>query len=192
VEAFVREEKPVIGICNGFQVLVELGLLPGTGHEVLPREPQAVLHVNDSAHYECRPVRLKHENRGRCVFTRDVPHGHVGVSIASHGEGKLLFPRDEQTRILKDLEDNDQIVYRYVDDAGERAGYPWNPNGAPGNVAGITNESGTVFGMMPHPERAFHGWQHPDWTRRGPAAADAPGDGRSVLEGVVKYVERKF
>ncbi|HVL47237.1 MAG TPA: phosphoribosylformylglycinamidine synthase subunit PurQ [Candidatus Thermoplasmatota archaeon] len=190
LEAFVAEGKPVGGICNGFQVLVEVGLLPAIGHEVMSPDPQAVLHINDSNRYECRPVHLKHVNKGRCVATRGIRTGEVRTIIASHGEGKLLYPKDAIARILKDLEKNDQILFRYVGPDGKPAGYPWNPNGAPGDVAGITNEAGTVFGMMPHPERVFHRYQHPDWTRDAKAKPDAAGDGRAIFEGVLRYVEK--
>ena len=82
---------------------------------------------------------------------------------SAHAEGKLLFPLDKQDDYLKKLEDNDQIVFRYVDPDGNYAGYPWNPNGAISNIAGICNNIGNVFGMMPHPERTFYRHQHPDW-----------------------------
>ncbi len=195
IERFVVAGKPVGGICNGFQVLVELGLLPSTGHEILPKEPHAVLYRNDSAHYECRPVLLRHESRGTCAWTRAIRTGDVRTVIAAHGEGKLLFPTAKQEKILRDLAKHDQIVFRYTTPAGgDDVHYPWNPNGAPGNVAGITNREGTVFGMMPHPERVFHRWQHPDWTRRHEhgVAPDGPGDGRAVFESVLAHVERRF
>jgi phosphoribosylformylglycinamidine synthase len=157
-------------------------------------EPQVVLHINDSSRYECRPVLLRHASRGKCVFTRRIRHGELRTIIASHGEGKLLYPRATIEKTLAALAENDQVVFRYAGPEGEEApGYPWNPNGAPGAIAGITNETGTVFGMMPHPERVFWRYQHPDWTRatrRGDI--DGPGDGRAVFESVLEYVERKF
>lgn len=195
LEQFVAEGRPVGGICNGFQVLVETGLLPAVGHRILPDVPEAVLHLNQSAHYECRPVLLRNENRGACLWTRDVKHGEVHTSVAAHGEGQLLFPRDKQDSILKDLVANDQVVFRYVDPDGNLGGYPWNPNGAPGNLAGITNREGNVFGMMPHPERSFWRWMHPDWTRDvvlSGADPGAPGDGWGVFESMLRAVERKF
>ncbi|MHB8604145.1 MAG: phosphoribosylformylglycinamidine synthase subunit PurQ [Thermoplasmatota archaeon] len=194
LESFVADGKPVGGICNGFQVLVELGLLPTLGHSIMSPEPQAVLHINDSSRYECRPVFLRHTSRGSCVFTRGIRHGEVRTIIASHGEGKLLFPTAKTQKILDELEANDQIVFRYVGPNGEAApAYPWNPNGAPGAIAGLTNSEGTVFGMMPHPERVFSRYQHPDWTRadrRG--AIDGAGDGRAVFESMLQYVEKRF
>ena len=191
LEAFVREGRPVLGVCNGFQVLVELGLLPNLGHAILPEVPEAVLHRNDSAHYECRPVLLRHDNRARCGLTRRIPTGKVGTFIAAHGEGKLLYPRERQEQILRDLDRDDRVVFRYVDPEGNLGAYPWNPNGAPGGIAGITNEAGNVLGLMPHPERAFYGWQHPEWTR-GTIAPEAPGDGRAVFEGLLDYCEKRL
>lgn len=191
IEGFVREGKPVLGVCNGFQVLVELGLLPNVGGEILPEVPEAVLARNDSARYECRPVLLRHENRGRCVVTRRIPTGQVRGLIAAHGEGRLTYPRGRSEQILRDLERDDRLVFRYVDPEGNLGAYPWNPNGAPGNVAGVTNSSGTVMGLMPHPERAFYGWHHPDWTRTGRDPA-GPGDGRDIFEGLLDYCEKRL
>ncbi|MHB8585167.1 MAG: phosphoribosylformylglycinamidine synthase subunit PurQ [Thermoplasmatota archaeon] len=195
LEAFVAEGKPIGGLCNGFQVLVETGLLPDLGHKIMSHVPEAVLSLNESAHYECRPVLLRNENRGSCAFTKTLKHGEVRTLIASHGEGKLLFARDRQDAILRELVENDQIVFRYVDPEGNLGGYPWNPNGAPGNVAGITNREGNVFGMMPHPERIFHRYNHPDWTRalvRDGTKPDGLGDGAAVLESMLRYIEAKL
>lgn len=193
LESFVAEGKPIAGLCNGFQVLVETGLLPNVGHALMPQVPEAVLSLNESSHYECRPVLLRNENRGRCVFASAMKHGEVRTMIAAHGEGKLLFPRDRQDAILRELVENDQIVFRYVDPSGSLAGYPWNPNGAPANVAGLTNRDGNVFGMMPHPERAFHRYNHPDWTRDWVLEGKSPeglGDGAAVFESMLRHIEK--
>ncbi|HVM44330.1 MAG TPA: phosphoribosylformylglycinamidine synthase subunit PurQ [Candidatus Thermoplasmatota archaeon] len=187
---FVAAEKPIGGMCNGFQILVELGLLPGQG-KGLPVFPDAVLNRNDSALFECRPTLLKHENRGKCVFTRKIPHKEVRLIPSAHAEGKFMVPNEEQDKILRRLWDNDQVVFTYTTPDGGKAGYPWSPSGSVEGIAGITNEMGTVFGLMPHPERVFHRYQHPDWTR-DPRPADSAGDGRVVFESVLEYVERKF
>jgi phosphoribosylformylglycinamidine synthase len=181
---FIESGRPVGGICNGFQVLVELGLLPaldGTMAEV----PEAVLAVNDSARFECRPTLLKHEEK--CVFTGKIPPQKIVCMPSAHGEGKLIFP-DGEKKYLQRLIDNGQIVFRYVDDEGNYAGYPWNPNGSTYNIAGLCNTSGTVFGMMPHPERVFYPWMHQDWTR----AQRKEGDGKAFFESVVDYIMKKF
>lgn len=186
---FVNQEYPILGICNGFQVLTELGLLPGVD-KVMTELPDAVLNINDSNRFECRPTLLKHENNGKCVFTSKIPKDEVRLIPSAHAEGKLLFPLDKQEKYLKRLEDNDQIVFRYVDPDGNYAGYPWNPNGSISNLAGICNNIGNVFGMMPHPERTFHRHQHPDWTKNG-LNSDF-GDGKAVFESVVDYICKKF
>lgn len=187
LERFVEAGKPVGGFCNGFQIMVELGLLPGTNGP-LAEQPEAVLHINDSGHYECRPTLLKHV--GKSAFTSKVSKNKVLAIPSAHAEGKLLFPREKQGRILRQLEEDKQVVFKYVNDEGQPGGYPWNPNGAPEDIAGICNPAGNVFGLMPHPERAFWRWQHPDWTRSG--KAEGPGDGQVIFESVLAHVEKKF
>ena len=98
---------------------------------------------------------------------------------SAHGEGKLLFPREKEKEYFDRLFENDQIVFRYVDKDGEYAGYPWNPNGSAHNIAGICNEAGNVFGMMPHPERSYF-----DKNKNGIS-------GMKVFESVLKYIEEK-
>ena len=189
LEKFVKQEYPILGICNGFQVLTELGLLPGI--DVLMQDvPNACLSINDSNRFECRPTLLKHENNGKCVFTSKIPKNDIRLIPSAHAEGKLLFPLDKQEKYLKKLEEQDQIVFRYVNPDGNYAGYPWNPNGSISNLAGICNSIGNVFGMMPHPERTFYQHQHPDWSRNG--LKDDVGDGRAVFESVLDYISKKF
>lgn len=188
-ETFIQSGYPVLGICNGFQVLIELGFLPDM--KITKSDgPQACLHINDSGRYECRPTLLKHENAGTCAFTTTIPRGDVRMIPSAHAEGKLIFAGDDHKKIIKDMEDNDQIVFRYVDLDGNYGGYPWNPNGSLHNIAGICNRTGNVFGMMPHPERVFYRHQHPDWTRTG--LGDGTGDGRAIFESVISYIEKTF
>jgi phosphoribosylformylglycinamidine synthase len=187
---FVKAGRPVFGVCNGFQVLVEVGLLPALAG-VMTDAPEAVLATNDSSHYECRPSLLKLENGGSCVFTRGLRHGQVVTFISAHAEGKLLLPRDREKRMLKELADNDQIVFRYVDDRGKYAGYPWNPSGTTHNIAALCNREGNVFGVQPHPERCFFRHLHPDWTRRD-GGDPVYGDGKTIFESALQYVEKRF
>ncbi|MEF8879132.1 MAG: phosphoribosylformylglycinamidine synthase subunit PurQ [Candidatus Thermoplasmatota archaeon] len=189
LKEFVEQEKPILGICNGFQVLIELGLLPAI-NETISNTPQACLTTNDSNRFECRPTLLKHENKGKCKFTTKIPRKQIRIIPSAHAEGKLLFPKKEQEKIIKKLEKNDQIVFRYTNPDGEYAGYPWNPNGSPYNIAGICNPIGNVFGMMPHPERVFYRHQHPNWTREG--LKDNIGDGRIIFESILEYISKRF
>jgi phosphoribosylformylglycinamidine synthase subunit PurQ / glutaminase len=189
LKEFVAQEYPILGICNGFQVLTELGLLPGFD-ETIRAVPDACLYLNDSNRYECRPTLLKHENKGTCVFTSKIKRNEVRLIPSAHAEGKLLFPLEKQEQYLKTLEKNDQIVFRYVDPQGNYAGYPWNPNGSPLNIAGICNPAGNVFGMMPHPERTYFKHQHPNWTQTG--LGDNIGDGKAIFESVVDYISKRF
>ncbi len=187
---FVKAGKLIFGVCNGFQVLVEAGLLPGLG-SVMTAEPEAVLATNDSSHYECRPSLLKLENDGSCAFTRGMKRGQVVTFISAHAEGKLLFPREREKAILRQLIDNDQIVFRFVDDRGRYAGYPWNPSGTTYNIAALCNRDGNVFGVQPHPERCFFRHLHPDWTRNG-GGDPVYGDGKAIFENALRYVETRF
>ncbi len=185
LEEFVRSGKIVGGICNGFQVLVELGLLPGRpGGRLGP--PGAVLMANDSGHFECRPTFVAW-NGGNFPALRDAPLGTRFLFPSAHAEGKLVLGGGND---LRALESNGQILFRWVAPDGSPATYPWNPNGSPGDLAGITNPGGNVFGLMPHPERSFFHAQAPDWTRSdGPSGY---GDGHRFLEAVLSYAERKL
>lgn len=179
IRKFVESEKPVLGVCNGFQILVELGLLPGLD-DVMSNEPTAALYTNDSARFECRPTLLRNDNRGKCIFTSEVPKGKVLMIPSAHAEGKLL---SMDPKFVDRLEENDQIVFRYVGEDGKDAQYPWNPNGSPSDIAGICNPAGNVLGMMPHPERVLTRFTHPDWTR---GYESEEGDGLVVFRSVMK------
>lgn len=201
IARFIEEGRAVGGVCNGFQVLVELGIVPGIGGSVMSDEPQAVLSINDSSRFECRPTYLKMINNGKCIFTRAIPKGRILNIPSAHAEGKLIFQMGHEKKILEHLIENDQIVFRYVDPDGNMPEYPWNPNGACYDIAGMCNETGNAFGMMPHPERVYYRYQHPDWTReihdeRGitdaPVAVDAAGDGMLVFKSVMDYITRMF
>jgi len=178
---FVDESKLVLGICNGFQVLVKMGLLPNVDGSM---EQQATLAFNDCGHFVDRWVYLKHENRGSCPFTRGIK-GLTFVPV-QHAEGKFVASE----KILDKMEENDQIVFRYVNSKGEYAGYPWNPNGSMRNVAGICNPEGNVFGLMPHPEKYIHKYTHPCWTRLPNLPEE--GDGLTIFKNAVEYAEKRL
>jgi phosphoribosylformylglycinamidine synthase len=132
---FAERGGLVIGICNGFQVLTEAGLLPGT------------LMRNESLNFICKDVYLKTENYST-KFTNQIPDGKILRIPIAHGEGNYFA--DDET--IKKLNDNNQIIFRYCTPEGEITARA-NPNGAMQNIAGIINENGNVLGMMPHPER---------------------------------------
>lgn len=135
VAEFASSGSPVIGICNGFQVLVEAGLLPGS------------FIRNDSLKFVCKWVYIKVENNNS-VFTSSMRKGDVLRIPVAHGDGNY-FCTDQDLRMLKE---NSRIAFRYCDENGEVTDSS-NPNGSVDNIAGITNEEGNVLGMMPHPER---------------------------------------
>lgn len=156
LDAFVAAGKPVLGICNGFQALVKSALLPGDGGPA----PLATLTRNERAHFECRWVHLEPNAASPCVFTKGLEEPiHCPVA---HGEGQFLV-RDAATLAI--IEARGGVALRYVDASGARTGYPANPNGSAGNIAGITNPSGTVLGLMPHPENHIRPEQHPEFHR---------------------------
>jgi phosphoribosylformylglycinamidine (FGAM) synthase-like amidotransferase family enzyme len=109
----------------------------------------------------------------------------------AHGEGRFIFPKEREKQLLKKLVENDQLVFRYCSSEGEYAEgkYPANPNGSFYDIAGICNPEGTVFGLMPHPERAFYGWQLPDWTSQKQMLQY--GDGKLIFESIVTYLKKK-
>ncbi|RLI17169.1 phosphoribosylformylglycinamidine synthase subunit PurQ [Candidatus Bathyarchaeota archaeon] len=190
LKQFISEEKPILGICNGFQILVEAGILPGFNG--ISDYPQAALATNFPPGYNCRWVYVKNENNGNCIFTRNIPKGKVLRIPVAHSEGRFLFPKEKEKEYLERLYENDQLVFRYCHKNGEPAEgeYPTNPNGSFHDIAGICGSTGTIFGLMPHPERAYYGWQLPDWTRMDEVPKYA--DGKLIFESVVNYLERKF
>ena len=189
LKAFVEENRLVLGICNGFQVLVEAGLLPS--FDGVSSCPEAALATNFPPGYNCRWIYLKHENDGKCIFTRNIPKGKVLRMPVAHSEGRFIFAKEKEKEYLERLYENDQLVFRYCNKNGEYADgrYPVNPNGSFHDIAGICNPEGTVFGLMPHPERAFYWWQQPDWTRRRQMPQYS--DGKLIFESVISYLEKK-
>jgi len=185
LEEFVRSGHLVGGVCNGFQVLTEIGLLPGrTGGRL--GAPEAALMTNDSGHFECRPTFLSWEG-GNFPALRNTPRGTRFLFPSAHAEGKLVLGGDAAAR-RSELERNGQLMFRWVAPDGGPASYPWNPNGSEGDIGGLTNPEGNVFGLMPHPERSFFRAQSPDWTRAGSCVGF--GDGHRFLDAVLSYAEK--
>jgi phosphoribosylformylglycinamidine synthase len=176
IGAFVADQRPVIGICNGFQVLVKAGILPGI---VEQGEPIATLTDNASGQFECRWVDLAADQTSTCHFTKGLEHP-IEVPVA-HGEGRFVVRHETA---LAQLRANGQIAFRYVNKDESAAAYPANPNGSDDQIAGICNAAGNVLGMMPHPEDAIHPHQHPRWTRE---ALRAEGDGLALFRNAITY-----
>lgn len=177
VSAFVEAGKLIIGICNGFQVLVRSGLLPRLK---LQSKQQAALAMNASGKFECRWVHLQTQE-SPCVFTAGLqPRIYLPVA---HAEGRFTAP----VSVLDEIESNGQIVFRYGSGNGSTPEYPDNPNGSDRHIAGICDPTGRIFGLMPHPERFLTRFNHPRWTR-----ADLPdeGDGLAIFRNAVNYTKQ--
>ncbi|MCI4336044.1 MAG: phosphoribosylformylglycinamidine synthase I [Thermoplasmata archaeon] len=187
LESFVREGRLVGGVCNGFQTLTELGLLPGNAAGRMGRV-DATLMTNDSGHYECRPTYVAWAG-GSFRPLAELAPGTRFLFPSGHGEGKLVLAGDATQR-LRELGENGQILFRWVTPDGGWATYPWNPNGTEGNIAGLCSRDGNVFGLMPHPERGFFRWQAPDWTRSGPATGY--GDGYRFFDALLRHADRRL
>jgi phosphoribosylformylglycinamidine synthase len=158
LSAFLSDGKLVLGICNGFQVLVRLGILPAvTGTQW---QQEATLTANDSGKFEDRWVHLRIDPHCPSPVVQGLEQLYLPVR---HGEGKFV-PRDDG--ILQALRANHQIAARYCGSDGAPAPYPCNPNGSVDDIAAVCDPSGRVFGLMPHPEAYVHRTQHPRWTRQ--------------------------
>ena len=221
LDQFINDERLVLGICNGFQVLVRAGLLPGnirisrrggsgeeeergrlrrppsrrggSGEDVergrLRRPPSgetiATLTDNISAQFECRWVTLDVQ-RSECIFTQGIDRP-IELPVA-HGEGQFVLA---EPGLLGTLEKDGQVPLVYASNAGGDVAYPDNPNGSIGNIAGICNAFGSIFGLMPHPERYVSSIQHPQ--RRGTAGGQGDrgdrGDGLLIFQNAYKYAQ---
>jgi phosphoribosylformylglycinamidine synthase len=180
---FIEAGKPVIGICNGFQVLIKTDLLPGgDGGGGASGGQSCTLAHNDCGRFIDRWVHLRPRSN-KCIWTEGV--GPLELPIA-HGEGKFV-PRDEAVR--RALWDNDQVVLTYTKPDGSDAGgaAPDNPNGSIDDIAGICDASGVVLGLMPHPERYVSALQHPAWTRRKQGDVAAEGSGLALFRNAVRH-----
>ncbi|MCD5401999.1 phosphoribosylformylglycinamidine synthase subunit PurQ, partial [candidate division NPL-UPA2 bacterium] len=169
---------------------VKAGLLPGFDGDY--RTQRTTLTFNDSGRFEDRWVYIKNEN-DKCVFTRGVKRVYLPVA---HGEGKFFAEED----VLKKLEDNNQVVFRYADEEENVAGgrFPYNPNGSLGDIAGICDPTGRIFGLMPHPERYLYFTNHPRWTRekerlkRRSIPLPEYGEGLQIFKNALQYVKENL
>jgi phosphoribosylformylglycinamidine synthase len=164
-EAFIKDKRPVIGICNGFQILAKTGFLP----ENRGNSQVSTLYTNDCGHFLAKWVKLKINKKSPCIFTKGLPEV-IELPIA-HGEGKFIV---EDRAIMAELVARELHVMTYAE----------NPNGSMLDIAGITNAAGTCFGLMPHPERNLFAWQNPD---RPAAVREAAAAGLQFFKNAVDY-----
>lgn len=187
VKKFIIEGKLIIGICNGFQVMVKAGLLPD-----ISDSQATTLTFNDSGRFEARWIHLRGWSE-KCIFTKGIKNIYLPIA---HGEGKFFAEK----KTITNLEKSQQVVFKYVNKEGDPAGgkFPHNPNGSEGDIAAICDPSGRMFGMMPHPERFLYFFNHPNWIRKKEELArlgmEIPreGDGIALFRNGVQYINDNF
>ncbi|HHO75361.1 MAG TPA: phosphoribosylformylglycinamidine synthase subunit PurQ [Deltaproteobacteria bacterium] len=178
IMGFIENGKIILGVCNGFQALVKTGLLPGNPFG----RRRVSLTFNDSAKFEDRWVTLAVNQKSPCIFTRSIERLFLPVR---HGEGKFICDNDET---LKEIKDKDLGTLYYADDAfNPTLEYPYNPNGSIESIAGICDETGRIFGLMPHPEACTHKTNHPCWTRM--ENMPEKGEGMALFDNAIQYLK---
>jgi phosphoribosylformylglycinamidine synthase I len=177
---FIDAGKLVLGICNGFQVLVKAGILPGPGSTDGGQE--VTITYNDSGRYEDRWVYLAPQTE-KCIF---IERGRQIYLPVAHAEGKVVT-KEQST--LEQLQSEGHVAFKYVDKNGEEGDYPVNPNGSMASIAGLTDATGRVLGLMPHPERYVRCTQHPHWSR---LKKMQDGDGMRIFNKAVNYIRENF
>ena len=180
IQKFIDAGKLVLGICNGFQVLVKAGILPGDGQR--GGQDTVTITYNDSNKYEDRWVYLAAQTE-KCIF---IEAGRQIYLPIAHAEGKIVT-KDEAS--LETLKSEGYVAFKYVDKDGEEGPYPVNPNGSIDSIAGLTDKTGRVLGLMPHPERYVRPTQHPHWTR---LKDRTDSDGMTIFNNAVKYVQENL
>jgi len=185
MKRFIEHGKLVLGICNGFQVLVKARILPGWGDgNTAAAERSVTVTYNDSGKFEARWVYLE-PGTDACVF---IEQGRRIYLPIAHGEGKVVTKDDET---LKKLKEQNQIAFRYVDKDGNEGDFPINPNGSVDSIAGLTDVTGRVLGLMPHPERFVRFTQHPHWGRLE-KDKETNGDGMTIFNNAVSFVRENL
>jgi len=170
LQRFIRAGKLVLGVCNGFQLMVKAGLLPGLDGKY--DERLVSLTHNDSGRFEDRWVALQVDQDCPCVFTKGIEKLYYPIR---HGEGKFVAINDS---LLERIKQEKLVAVRYADPETNlpTMEYPKNPNGSPDGIAGICDPTGRLFGLMPHPEAFLHRTNHPRWTRE-----ELPEEGQGVV-----------
>lgn len=183
---FVEEKGLIIGICNGFQELVKLGLLPAESGVYF--EQTATLTENVCGHFYDGWVRLKVNEKSPSIFTKGVERLYLPVR---HGEGRIMF-KDEET--FKKVLENNQIVFQYIDEKGDvTEKFPHNPNGSVLGIAGLTDKTGHILGLMPHPEAYVLPYTNPEWTYLlKKNSLPEEGDGLILFENAVSYAKENL
>lgn len=188
VNEFIKQGKLILGVCNGFQVLVKAGILPGFSNDKAKKsyfsKQTVTLDTNNSNRFECRWIYLKPNPKSSCIFTKGI-NKVISIPVA-HAEGKFVV---DNNKTLQKLMSNNQIVFTYCNENGAKAKYPYNPNGSVADIAGICDATGRIFGLMPHPERASSIYQYPDWHVRKDVYEP---DGLKVFINAVNYVKENL
>jgi phosphoribosylformylglycinamidine (FGAM) synthase-like amidotransferase family enzyme len=190
LQRFIEGGNLMLGICNGFQLMVKLGLLPGDGGEskadALGAHTQSVSLTNNAGgRFEDRWVHLRGDPASPCVFTRGIEHLELPIR---HGEGRLAGRSESQ---IAGLVEGHLTPLRYCRaDGTPTEDYPANPNGSPHGIAALCNRRGTVMGLMPHPEAFNHFTNHPQWTRQAfpPDPGDEDGAGLAIFRNAYAYL----
>ncbi len=184
LQKFVSAGKLIIGICNGFQILVKAGLLPNLSGDF--SDIEATLTLNNSNKFEDRWIYLQ-KPAHKCIWTAGIDKV-ISLPVA-HGEGKFI-PRNKD--VLSKLKKYGLIALEYTDKGGQSRDYPYNPNGSIENIAGICDRTGRVFGLMPHPERHMSVYQNPYWTKEYGKKSEREGDGLIIFKNGVQFAKKNL
>jgi phosphoribosylformylglycinamidine synthase len=208
VQKFIEDGKLVFGICNGFQALVKAGILPGFEERIATEDTEkskifagtestevkeknkaskitgqtVTITYNDSGKFEDRWVYLSPQT-DRCIF---IEKGRQIYLPVAHGEGKVVT---KNANVLEKLKAEGYVAFNYVDENGKEGDYPVNPNGSVDSIAGLTDVTGRVLGLMPHPERFVRLTQHPHWPR---LKKRQDGDGMTIFNNAVRYIQQNI
>ena len=189
LDQFIKDEKLIIGICNGFQAMIKAGLLPALDNDY--KTETMTLTYNDSGRFEDRWVHLGINRKSNCIWTRGIKEMYLPVR---HGEGKVRASSDD---VLRKLETANQIALYYMNPKTGRpaaeSDYPYNPNGSVRGIAGMCDPTGRIFGMMTHWEAFLSPYNHPNWPRlKSEGKLPKEGPGIQIPRNAIKYVKEKL